>query len=464
MLFQASIIANCIVSPTGSQSNCQSMISSAQTGIDTYLVENIKSLLESLDEKINDGGVVVFNYYAKYFNVDNEDCATQWWNWPLSANGSPLTTDLRKQLNTLVDNTNAALKKAVEAANVSKMTLVAANWDPWVSEMKGQLCQPGASPDPNDPSNDNVMFFKLDTSPPAILTLYERDDWNFMQNQTAYDSSAIEETLWKGTEMGLEMQSRDITAPHCPTSAFANFILTRFGGDGIGKIFHPNELGHEVIASFALNAVREGRSKVLGISAPACELPTGPTCYQTKGSTAYASSYALYSNTAAFCSEVKSKHPINTKNWEYSVTYNKGTVDENTFKISLSNDATAFNEGQCNKAVNVILDGCDGNDPENPLNWKFGGELVEGSYTYSISITRTNRPFPVITYPQQKCTSWYKGLWDQYDIYGAGWATWDSGQSSLKPNSTSCFGLGLTGWNFEYYDKPDKDGYEWHAW
>lgn len=405
-----------------------------------------------------------FSDYAKYFNVENDDCATKNnWAWPLGTS-LPLTTDLREQLNTLVDNTNAALKKAVEAANVSKMTLVAADWDPYVTAVKGQFCEPGASPSPIDPSNDDVMFFKLDTTVPQYHDeLKRRDYWDIVQNQTAHDTITVEEALWAEAQIDHELDLRDVTAPNCGNAVLKN-LLSFLMTDSIGKIFHPNELGHEIIASFALNAVREGRSKVLDISAPTCAVSTGPTCYQKSGSKAYASSYALYSNTAAFCSEVGSNYPTNTANWHYSKTFNTGTVDENTFEISLSNGATTFNEDQCNKAVNLILDGCDGNDPANPMNWKFGGELVEGSYTYTISMTRTNRPFPVPTAPTQTCTSWYKVFFDQYDIYGAGWATWDYGQSSLRPNSTSCFGLGITGWNFEYYDAPDKNGNEWHAW
>jgi hypothetical protein len=425
------------------------------------LGENIQSLLEALDAKMNDGGVVVFNYYAKYFNVETDDCANnQNWAWPLGSS-LPLTTDLREQFNTLVDNTNAALKAGVEAASVSKMTLVAANWDPWVTTMNGQFCQPGSSPNPLDQSNAGVMFFKLDTSLPTHDELKRRDLWLMEQNLTSSDAF-VEEELWAKAALYHELATRDVTSPNCGGGILKN-ILSYFMTDGIGKIFHPNELGHEVIASFALNAVREGRAKVLDISAPSCAV-NDLTCYQKQGSKAYASAYALYSNTADFCSSVASNAPSNTANWKYSKTYNSGTVDENTFLIQLSNGATTFNEGQCNKAVNQILDGCDGNDPSNPMNWKFGGQLVEGSYTYSISMTRTNRPFPVPKQPSQTCTSWYKLLWDQYDIYGAGWSTWDYGQQSLRPNSTSCFGLGLTGWNFEYFDEPDSNGMEWHAW
>jgi hypothetical protein len=58
---------------------------------------------------------------------------------------------------------------------------------------------------------------------------------------------------------------------------------------------------------------------------------------------------------------------------------------------------------------------------------------------------------------------WYKFLWDQYDIYGAGFAGFDWGQDTLLSNASSCVVGGLTRWKFDYFDKPDENGFEWHA-
>ena len=207
------------LSPFTSQGSCQSAINTAQNGIDNFLGENIQSLLEALDTKMNDGGVVVFNYYAKYFNVETNDCATnENWAWPIGSS-LPLTTDLRGQLNTLVDNTNAALKAGVEAASVSKMTLVAANWDPWVSTMKGQFCQPGSSPNPLDPDNAGVMFFKLDTTLPLSHDeLKVRDVWLIGENQTLSDTVA-EEALWADAALYHELLTRTVTPASCPIAS-----------------------------------------------------------------------------------------------------------------------------------------------------------------------------------------------------------------------------------------------------
>ncbi|KFZ17916.1 hypothetical protein V502_04360 [Pseudogymnoascus sp. VKM F-4520 (FW-2644)] len=113
-----------------------------------------------------------------------------------------------------------------------------------------------------------------------------------------------------------------------------------------------------------------------------------------------------------------------------------------------------------------IINGCDVPvNGSNPMNWKQGGKRVQGVYTYRIDIFRQNRPWPPPTQPKQSCEGWYKIIWQHYDIYGAGWANYDWGGKSLLPAINSCCGLGsLTGWNFEYFDQPDDNGYEWHSW
>jgi hypothetical protein len=161
--------------------------------------------------------------------------------------------------------------------------------------------------------------------------------------------------------------------------------------------------GHEAIASFALEAVIKARAKVLNVGAPSCSLSSDQTCFQQQGSHDYASAYAFYSNTAAFCSAVAKNIPAGVVNWVQEYTYNQGTIDEVQFSVRLSNGASTFDENACNGAVNLILDGCDGNDPKNPMNFKFGGQRVEGSTTYTVGAMRTNRPWPVPTAPRSSC-------------------------------------------------------------
>ncbi|KAJ5621957.1 SGNH hydrolase [Penicillium herquei] len=472
----SAIIASCIVSPVSSESSCQKTIDHASDGIDDYLSDNIKSLLEKLDDKMADNGIVVFVLYAEYFDVTSDACATeQNWAFPLG-NALSLTTERRETFNDLVQKTNAALKKGAKAASTSKMTLTIADWDPWVKLRKGHMCMPGASPDPNDSTNDGLMFFKLNTRSMKGNIVHDELrrrgdgagglDWlTAAQNITELEmEEADHRKIWEAAIELQKLADRDITAASCDSSLIQKLIGVILG-DGVGKIFHPNELGHTAIASYALDAALQARAQLLGEDiGDSCVASTTLTCSQKSGSKKYASDYSLYSNTADFCSSVKSNAPSNGRtNWEYEKTYYSGTLDESTFKLQLANGASEFDEDSCNTAVNSILDDCDGNDASNPMNFKFGGTLVDGSYTYTISPQRSNRPWPVPTEPTGSCKGKYKFLWDSYDIYGTGWASWDSGQKSLRPNSTNCFGLGLTKWKFEYYDEPDSNGMEWHA-
>ena len=95
------------------------------------------------------------------------------------------------------------------------------------------------------------------------------------------------------------------------------------------------------------------------------------------------------------------------------------------------------------------------------MNWKGGGKKVEAEFTFDVSIFRTNRPWPPPTAPSQSCEGWYKFIMQSYDIYGAGWATYDFGQQTLAKQVNPCCGSGsLTGWSFTYFDEPDENGYE----
>lgn len=418
-------------------------------------------------------GIIVLASYAQYFNNVTSDCTdNEDWVFPGQAGGTSLllTTAHRTSFNTLVQNTNAKLQAAVTAASKSaSSTIVFANWDPWGDATNGRFCEPGSSPDPEDSSNDNVLFFKLPTYKvfnPG--TVYGRDlQWvSDPMMQMSANISAVQEgekerreyaQLMEWAFMPLTKRSSP-SAPACDKSALSGLLP-----DGIGKIFHPSNIGHEAIASYVTWAIANARAGILGIASPACTIVDELKCFQDSGSKSYASAYSLYSNTADFCNKAIPDLNSRSTGEQFSYEYNTGTLDDVVFTVTKDSGATTLDKNACNAAINRILDGCDGNDPNNPMNWKFGGNYINGAYTYNIAPVRKNRPFPVPKTPSAKCQGKYKGVLTRYNIRGAGWATWDWGQKTLLPNSTNCFGLGLTGWTFEYFDKPDSDGYEWLA-
>jgi len=120
-----------------------------------------------------------------------------------------------------------------------------------------------------------------------------------------------------------------------------------------------------------------------------------------------------------------------------------------------------FDINVCEAAFSDVINGCDiPSGGNNPMNWKQGGEKREGVYVYAAHIKRNNRPWPPPDAPTQSCEGWYKFFYQQYDIYGAGWANYDYGQKLAQEVNPCCGSGSLTGWHFEYFDAPDDNGYE----
>ncbi|CAG8220143.1 unnamed protein product [Penicillium olsonii] len=467
------IIKTCILNSVTSESSCQKAIRTAQTAIDSILEDNIVSLLNSLDEKMDARGMIVLSSYAPYFDNTTSDCTNnEDWVFPGQAGSTSLflSTAHRTSFNTLVANTNAKLKSAVDkVAKTASSTVIFADWSAWGKAVGGRFCESGSSPDPSSSTDDYAMFYKLPTY--KVFNpgnLYRRDEALGSDSMLgALNTTSVQQQIEEEEgdfDQIIDTISNRVSKRDTPTTGVCG---TNSGGgwlpDDIGKIFHPTNFGHEAIASYVTFAIGNAMAKEESTTTPACNLVNDLTCHSDKSSKAYASDYSMYAHTKEFCKSVVSTLNDKDSDTKISKSYNKGTVDEVKFTISKDATAVSLDEKGCNAAVNHILDGCDADYDDNPMNWKSGGVYANGAYKYDISPTRTNRPFPVPKKPSAECSGVYHGAWTRYNIRGAGWATWDSGQKTLRGNSTRCFGKGLTGWWLKYFDEPDKDGYEWLA-
>ena len=186
--------------------------------------------------------------------------------------------------------------------------------------------------------------------------------------------------------------------------------------DSLGKMFHPNELGHQTIASFAVAKAIDLRAKVLGLDGQTCAINDEFKCWQKEGRKGYASSNKLQENLVDFCNDVK--QPENTVGWKWEKTYFTGTPDEHTLLLQLGEETADFDKDKCVDSFKRIINGCDGNDPDNnPMDWKFGGQWRRGEYNYEVNIKRTNRPWPLKA-AHGSCKGNYKFIFSSYDIYG----------------------------------------------
>lgn len=467
----------CIFLPFQGEDKCQAVIDQANKNIDTILKPNIRDILTSLNKKMNKDSVVVYNGYAQFFNTDNDVCTNDE-NWTLKfkwfVKGLKLTIDRRKKFNDLVVGINGAIRDVVGdlAKNGSLNYKIAfADWDRWPREgVNGQFCHPSSSGHYPDDKQPDLQFFKEDTYVQPIIhdelkkrTLQEKEEAEFQAWLKAASEENIYNTLlFKSADPKAEvlhkLDRRAPAPPNCPGDGSFDPTLGLGLPDTFGKLFHPNELGHATIASYALQTVMDLRAEVLGVDAPACTKVDTFTCYQKEGRKAYAHPDQLNENYKDFCKNVDV--PEHTKGWEYKKTYFKDTPDEHQFKISLG-DAMDYNEKECLDSMDRIINGCDGNDDKNPMDWKFGGQWKRGEYTYEVAPQRDNRPWPVIQKPDGHCKGNWKAAFSSYTIYGVGFSDYDYGQKTILPAMKGCLGLGITSWKFKYYDEPTDDGWEW---
>lgn len=429
------MIKKCVMLPYEGEATCTAIIDKATENIQTILKPNLKQILVALNDKMTKDGIVVYNGYAQFFNTETNACAEDQ-DWAFSRwlptywfkTGLTLSIERRKKFNNLVVAINKAIRSVI--ADLEKdgslgYKIGFSNWDPWVRDgVKGQMCDPSSSGKYPDPDQPDLQFFKPSTDRDQERTELRRRE-NELQHMRdngtltddKIDPSIYDSILWKSPSPEAEvLQKLDKRTPSPPGCPGDKDWLDGLGlPDSFGKLFHPNELGHETIASFALAKAIDLRAKVLGQDSQTCAVTDEFKCWQKEGRKGYATADKMSDNIKAFCDDVKA--PDHEVGWKWEKTYFEGTPDEHTFRLQLSKNVGEFNKDQCEDSFKRIVHGCDGNDPKNPLNWKFGGRWLRDEYTYEINVKRDNRPWP-LTKTHGKCVGWYKVLYSEYSIQG----------------------------------------------
>ena len=154
---------------------CQSVLAKAKENVGSILKPNIKAVLDAINPKMKKGSIIVYNGYAQFFNIANEDiCAkNQDWSWARilprwwGKTALPLTIAHRKSFNELVVAINDAIKDVVSetAKSGSKNYWIGvADWDKWSYEgVSGQFCDPSSEGYYPDKKQPDLQFFKPNT-------------------------------------------------------------------------------------------------------------------------------------------------------------------------------------------------------------------------------------------------------------------------------------------------------------
>jgi hypothetical protein len=453
----------------------------AEDNVENIIKNNMKEILYVLNKKVNKDGIVVVLGYAEFFSTENDDCEGEEWDKTafLEPVQTPqkLTIARRHRFNALVKKINRATADAVNDISKDddvKYKIGFADWNPWVTDasIDGQMCSPSANGDYPSKDQPQMQFIK----PPTNPTPGEREDLKKrgVDGSDYYDYSRGElrrkraaESIWGSKFFNSAnppelvrrvLGRRDPKPPGCPSDKSRDWTMGLGLPNDIAENFHPNENGHVTMASFAMAEAMDLRSLVLGIDAPSCEVKDEFKCWSDDNWKIYSSADRLDEHYEDFCKNIE--QPEHEKGWDYYKVYDEDTPDEHEFKISLGDDVADYDVNQCIDSFKKLIHNCDTN---RRLNWKTGGKYVrdDGAYTYEVSPTRYNRPWPPPEYAQGTCKGWYHFSHSSYTIEGGGFSTWDFGQKTMRPSMNGCYGLGTTAWNFEYYDEPTEDGYEW---
>ena len=382
----------------------------------------------------------------------------------------PLTIARRQRFNTLTAGLNNLIRDVVhDVADEVNYKIGFSNWDPWPSEgVDGQMCSPassGAYPDSRQP---NLLFFKPDTRKTFFrspLPFKKRDDLHLeVTNDTAtttttttttdspipiqdpssppledpsldpvlkarlaalhdVDSAGIPRSIYRTSlwhspnprAAALHaLNPRAPAVPGCPSDSHS--WLPSLGSllpDFFGRIFHPNELGHNAIASFAIAKTMDLRAGVLGATPEVCEIGEEFNCWRSGGRAAFVTAERADANMKDFCATVEGPGSGYT-HWRRSKVYHEGTPDEMEFILD-GGEVDNVNREECLEAFTKVVHGCDAGDGDNPMNWKFGGRWKKGEYAYDLS-PRRNRN--LMTAPNGQCKGKYKFLFSDFEMYG----------------------------------------------
>ena len=473
---------------------CAQVLAAAESNMQTVLTNNLSRILEELFYKMADNGIVMIMGYAPFFNTDNDDCREQdwalpeFWKWRYQLElGLKLTKDRRIRLNKLVADVNNVIRDVVRQYQVDprydKLNIDFVDWSMWPAKAQGQMCDPksdGIYPDNKQPE---LMFFKPNTKPvPRHTGLKVRDvdggliddgEQSSRKPQQQQEGQPLDLSMNRFYDSPLykspnpravaraELDPRAPSTPTCPGDNDWNLEIP----DSLAKYFHPNVKGHAAMASFALKSVAIFRAKMLNLpGADVCKLKpkeSEPTCYGSDPSKkAFVTWSVMDDRIKEWCNmNAQISHPGGNIDWGRKQIYHKDTPDEFEVSFSFSTGAILFNKARCLESYARIIHGCDGNNPANPLNYKFGGVWKRGEETYTITPKRSRT---MHTHTDGACRGHDKGLWVAYKIHGRGWASDDWGVH-LKKKIVDCVGDGVGEWKFQYY-KKDGDNHQWEWW
>lgn len=200
-----------------------------------------------------------------------------------------------------------------------------------------------------------------------------------------------------------------------PTGNDAN--TQQYGFGWTARPFHPKFPGHTALKDFFIQQMRKDR--IPGVKpADSQPQPVPPKKPEEKlvcnglGNNKYVNRDIVKDSIQnSFCPDAVKKGPIQER-------YNQGTPEEVVITLQGPNGFKPSIEDCTKYLLATITDGCDGNNPQNPANYKGGGTETIGDVVYTIQPQTLRQP--AVKALQYGCDSTYKFLFNEYTVWGHG--------------------------------------------
>jgi hypothetical protein len=137
--------------------------------------------------------------------------------------------------------------------------------------------------------------------------------------------------------------------------------------------------------------------------------------------------------------------------------YNPDTIEKVSIYLDIPSGSPIPTLDECKAHFLDLVDNCDGNDPNSPVNYKAGGHITLGTHHYHITPEILRQPASAGI--KGSCDNTWHLLFNEYAVWGHGRESANNGED-LKQQAKGCALLPET-WSFAY--GLGDDGREWTA-
>ncbi|OIW26935.1 SGNH hydrolase [Coniochaeta ligniaria NRRL 30616] len=346
--------------------------------------------------------------YPEFFNEKTDDCDTRTFAIEPKEDSTLLTKDMRKELNGM----SVQLNKAVENA-VTKNANMGVKWIPINQLMEGHH----------------------EKRKPELEAIYQKAVGKVDANKFRTTSE------WLNTVF----ENIDIPEKDVVRDTFFRDMGPKF------QTFHPQIVLHEKIRDMILDDYAAGG----GGGGPAPPAKDENKCHGVSGDYWIMSRDAIVPNIKEFCGQADKKK-----------IFNVGSVNELELSVNkLGDDAKGPRDApDCEgRFTRAVVDGCDGLDPKNPDNWKFGGTLTTTD-GWQYTMTPKSKNVDDVT-----CDVSYRFFYDRVEIRGRNVPGTGHPPPSIRDDGTGLLdalrnecGV-VTDWKFDPKTPVDGGDFQWYA-